>query len=393
MSLNIRAAASCEVCDALIDDEITKRDALETALFGADRYAACIVCRRAVLQPWTPEYRLKWDKRQAQLVDEVTRPLRAAWANGMLAAQGGEKPRITPGEFVDALNGAFGKQTTNRATHAKGIVLSGTFTPTPQAVRLSKAPHFKQAVPITVRFSDNTGIPTLPDAAPQARPHGMAIKFHLPDGTDTDLVTHSLNGFPAKTAEDMRQFIVAATASGPGVAAPTPIQKYLEAHPEAKPFATAPGPAPVSYGTLAYFGVNTFKFIAADGRATFGRYQIIPETGKQFLSKDDAVNASHDYLLDEIRTRVAKGPVRFKFVLQLPVPGDKLDDPSIPWSDTNKTNELGTIEITSVVSDSDATQRALLFLPSLLPDGIEPADPMIRFRGLAYPVSYDRRHR
>jgi hypothetical protein len=35
---------------------------------------------------------------------------------------------------------------------------------------------------------------------------------------------------------------------------------------------------------------------------------------------------------------------------------------------------------------------ALLFLPSLLPDGIEPADPMIRFRGLSYPVSYDRRH-
>ena len=301
-------------------------------------------------------------------------------------------PRITPGDFVDALNGAFGKQTTNRATHAKGIVLLGTFKPTPEAAGLSKAPHFKHSVPITVRFSDNTGIPTLPDAAPQARPHGMAIKFHLPDGTDTDLVSHSLNGFPAKTGEDMRQFILAVIASGPGVAAPTPIQKYLEAHPEAKPFATNPGPPPVSYGTIAYFGVNTFKFIAADGKATFGRYQIIPETGKQFLSKEDVAKASHDYLIDEIRARVGKGPVKFKFVLQLPVPGDSLEDPSIPWADTNKTIELGTIEVTSVVPDSDATQRALLFLPSLLPDGIEPADPMIRFRGLTYPVSYDRRH-
>jgi len=301
-------------------------------------------------------------------------------------------PRITPGDFVDALNGAFGKQTTNRATHAKGIVLLGKFTPASEAAALSKAPHFKQAVPITVRFSDNTGIPTLPDAAPQARPHGMAIKFHLPDGTDTDLVTHSLNGFPAKTAEDMRQFILAVIASGPGTAAPTPIQKYLEAHPEAKPFATNPGPPPVSYGTLAYFGVNTFKFVTTDGKATFGRYQIIPEAGRQFLSKGAIANVSHDYLIDEIRGRVGKGPVRFKLVLQLPAPGDQLEDPSIPWADTNKTMELGTIEITSVVPDSDATQRALLFLPSLLPDGIEPADPMIRFRGLAYPVSYDRRH-
>jgi catalase len=301
-------------------------------------------------------------------------------------------PRITPGDFVDALNGAFGKQTTNRATHAKGIVLLGKFTPTSQAAALSKAPHFRQAVAIAVRFSDNTGIPTLADVAPQARPLGMSIKFHLPDGTDTDLVTHSLNGFPAKSPEDMRQFILAVIASGPGVATPTPIQKYLEAHPEAKPFAIDPGPPPVSYATIAYFGVNTFKFIAADGKVTFGRYQIIPESGKQFLSKDVVVNASHDYLLEEIRTRVRKGPVRFKLVLQLPAPGDKLDDPSIPWADTNKIIELGTIEIASVVPDSDATQRALLFLPSLLPDGIEPADPMIRFRGLAYPVSYDRRH-
>src|SRR4029453_1865227 len=114
-------------------------------------------------------------------------------------------------------------------------------------------------------------------------------------------------GFPAKSPEDMRQFILAATASGPGVAAPTPIQKYLEAHPEAKPFATAQGPAPVSYGTIAYFGVNTFKFIAADGKATFGRYQIIPEAGLQFLTKEDGVKVFQDYLIEEIRTRVGKG--------------------------------------------------------------------------------------
>jgi len=34
----------------------------------------------------------------------------------------------------------------------------------------------------------------------------------------------------------------------------------------------------------------------------------------------------------------------------------------------------------------------LLFLPGLLPVGIESADPMIEFRDKAYPVSYDRRH-
>src|SRR5215472_10855674 len=33
-----------------------------------------------------------------------------------------------------------------------------------------------------------------------------------------------------------------------------------------------------------------------------------------------------------------------------------------------------------------------MFLPALLPAGIEPADPMIQFRNKTYPVSYERRH-
>ncbi|RPJ66189.1 MAG: catalase, partial [Alphaproteobacteria bacterium] len=36
--------------------------------------------------------------------------------------------------------------------------------------------------------------------------------------------------------------------------------------------------------------------------------------------------------------------------------------------------------------------RALLFLPAELPEGIEPADPMIQARNAAYIVSYGRRH-
>ena len=35
----------------------------------------------------------------------------------------------TPESFVDALNSAFGKQTTQRAAHAKGVVLLGRFVP------------------------------------------------------------------------------------------------------------------------------------------------------------------------------------------------------------------------------------------------------------------------
>jgi len=190
----------------------------------------------------------------------------------------------------------------------------------------------------------------------------------------------------------MRRFIIAVSSSGPGVSSPTPLDKFLETHPAAKRFVTSLEPPPVSYATLAYFGVNSFRFTNTDGKVTFGRYQIIPQAGKHFLSKEDAAKATPDYLSDELRNRLAKGPIRFDFRLQLPEASDKIDNPSITWSDKNKTVDLGVIEITSIVPDSATTERTLLFLPDLLPVGIEAADPMIQFRNKAYPISYDRRH-
>ena len=299
----------------------------------------------------------------------------------------------TPETFVDALNFTFGKQTTQRATHAKGVVLVGRFTPTSAAQTMSKAPHFKRPVPVTVRFSDNTGIPKLPDAAPLATPHGLAIKFHLPDGTETDLVTHSFNGFPTATPDDQRRFFIAVGMSGAGVPSPTPLETFMKDHPTAKAFLTGQDPPPVSYATTTYFGVNSFKFTNAAGKSTFARYQLIPLAGRHFLTKDESAKAPPDYLSNEVRARVGRGAIKFKVVLQLAEPGDKIDDPSVAWADTNKLIEVGTLAINANVPDTEATDRGLLFLPGVLPLGIEPADAMIQFRSKTYPVSYERRQK
>jgi catalase len=136
----------------------------------------------------------------------------------------------TPESFVNALNLAFGKQTTQRATHAKGVVLFGTFAPTAEAASVSKALHFKHKVPVTVRFSANTGMPKIADTNPLATPRGLAIKFHLPDGSETDLVTHSYNGFPTKNPDEQQQFFIAVAGSKPGAPSPTPLEAFQEAH-------------------------------------------------------------------------------------------------------------------------------------------------------------------
>jgi catalase len=185
---------------------------------------------------------------------------------------------------------------------------------------------------------------------------------------------------------------LAIAGSKPGVPSPTPIEAFQETHLAAKTFLTTRDPPPVSYATTTYFGVNSFKFVNEKGAVTIGRYQLLPEAGRHFLSKDESAKAATNYLEDEIRQRVARGAVRFKVVLQLAAPGDKIDDPSVAWASTNKITTLGTLTVASVVPDSEATERALMFLPALLPAGIEPADPMIQFRNKTYPVSYERRH-
>jgi Catalase len=105
--------------------------------------------------------------------------------------------RATLAPFISAAHPGF------RANDAKGIVVEGSFKASSEAPLLSKARLFDgSTIPVTVRFSDSTGIPNLPDGPDLANPHGMAIKFHLPDGSDVDMVSNSLKFFLVSSGAD-----------------------------------------------------------------------------------------------------------------------------------------------------------------------------------------------
>jgi len=300
------------------------------------------------------------------------------------------KPSL-PEQLVDDFAALNGHQPGVRVNHAKGVVVEGTFTPSASAATVSTAAHFQKreaAVPVTIRFSDGSGIPTVPDT--NAIPRGMAIKFTLPNGAKTDIVALSYNGFPVATAEEFDQFLRAIAASGPKAHKPTPLDTFLDAHPAAKTFVTAPKPPPVSFGTLAYFGINAFKFTNAKGAVTYGRYQLLPVAGTQILSPQQLARKSPDYLINEMGPRLRKGPVKFALYLQVADQGDKVDDPSVAWPKSRKMITLGTITLTTPTTESH-TMDTLLFLPGAVTTGIEPADPMIAVRSAAYPISFARR--
>ncbi|HXU71777.1 MAG TPA: catalase family peroxidase [Polyangia bacterium] len=296
--------------------------------------------------------------------------------------------------IVDAINGVFGAQQRNRAIHAKGIVLDATFTPHPGARELSRAPHLqRESTHVTVRFSDFSGNPDVDDADANARPHGMALKFHLADGVDTDILAHSYNGFPVATSEELREMFLALAGSGADATHPTAAERFLSAHPRARAFFEAPKPPPVSFGTLAYFGVSSFAFRNAGGGVAVGRYRLEPGAGEQLLSAEEVARADPDYLRRELRARLVQAPLRFTLLVQLAAPGDRIDDPSEVWPETRPLVELGLLEIYEVVADSETVEQQLVFAPGAVTDGIEPVDPMTAVRDEAYGVSYERRRR
>lgn len=307
---------------------------------------------------------------------------------GSAAFMASQTVEPTPRQMVDALHGAFGQHHA-RAVHAKGVIVEGYFVPAETARRVTIAPHLQTGtsqVPVVARFSDFTGIPDISDTNPLANPRGFAIKFRSPDGTSSDIVSHSFNGFPVATVAEFRQLLIAIAASGKDAPHPTELDKFLEGHPAAKAFLTTQKPAPVSWATTPYFGVNSFKFTNAAGECHFVRYQFVPLAGEQYLPPEQIGAAEANYLSSELSHRLAAGPVRFRLQVQLSGAGDKTDDPSVAWPSSREVVELGTIVLSKQVTDAAADKR-LLFLPGAVTKGIEIADPMLQVRTAAYPIS------
>ncbi|MDX6608019.1 MAG: catalase [Solirubrobacterales bacterium] len=298
---------------------------------------------------------------------------------------------------MDALNAANGGPNPGfRAVHAKGTVCKGTFTPTPEASRLSRAGHLQgEPVEATVRFSNASGNPRTPDAHAIAG-RGMAVKFHLPDGDATDIVAVPLVVFLARTPEDFLEF-TRARIPHPETGQPDAekLGAYLAAHPETG-IAVQKGMSKIapttSFATSDYRALHAFCLVDADGGEHWGRYTWEPEAGTEYLTDEQRDAAPRDYLQDEIRERLGSGIARFTLEFTLAREGDPLDDPTEEWEGEREVVELGEIEVVDVVENPESPESPLVFDPMRLTDGIEPsADKILAARPKAYAVSIERR--
>src|SRR6476469_6319810 len=183
-------------------------------------------------------------------------------------------------ELVDAIGKAGGTYPGHRAAHAKGVVLTGSFSPSEQAKDLTRAAQFAgDPTRVTVRFSNGGANPESNDAG-VGDGRGMAVKFYLPDGSTTDIVGLSIPVFFVRTPEEFLEFTLARAESFEKVG------EFIGSHPATAQAAQQIAPVlipPRSYATVVYNSIHAFRVTNAAGDQCWVRWRWIPEAGVEWL--------------------------------------------------------------------------------------------------------------
>jgi catalase len=188
------------------------------------------------------------------------------------------------------------------------------------------------------------------------------------------------------------EFLNALIATDPTGSHPNAIEQFLGVHPAAMTFVQIPKPIPTSFGRESFFAVSAFNFTNADGRSRYGRYRVLPVGGNEYLREAEAAARSPNFLLDEIKKRVAREPVRFRVVVQLAEAGDITDDATVRWPEARPQLAFGEISLQQIAPNNASEQRHIIFDPIPRVDGIEAsADPLFEPRANIYLMSGRRR--
>lgn len=293
--------------------------------------------------------------------------------------------------LVDAMNAIHGVHPGFRAVHAKGSCCKGTFTATPEAAAVCVAPHLQgPEIPVTVRFSNGSGRPTRADGAKDER--GMAVKFHLPDGRTTDIVSLTLPVFFVKNPNDFLAFLEAQRPD-PETGKPDldRIGAFVDEHPEAQ---KAIGflmfsMSPASFANCTFNGIHAFRFEAPGGAQRFVRYRWVPDAGDATVTDAETRELGREYLHEELERRLGSSTIGYELRFQIAGDDDDPIDPTSPWPEEREQVVAGHLELTSFVGQDC---ESMIFDPGRVIDGIERSDDLIlHARSDAYSVSFERR--
>ncbi len=306
-----------------------------------------------------------------------------AYTAGWLTPQ-----RVTPDKVVDLLTPPNVDPKGHRRNHAKGICFTGSFAANGNGVELSKAQVFsKGQYPVIGRLNLATPNPNAEDGKERVR--GLGLDIRTPDGETWRSAMIDAPFFPVATPQAFYELLQASGSKDAGA-----MPAFAKAHPEIAAFGGWAKSAPFtpSFAENRFNSLNSFVFASAAGKEQVVRWSLVPEAPPTAIPPDELIKRGPDALEKEITERVAKGPVRWKVVVQIANVGDPTSDPSKAWPDDRKTVEVGTLTAEKMIAEADGPCRDINYDPTVLPSGIRTSDdPFPAARSAAYAKSFDRR--
>jgi catalase len=286
-----------------------------------------------------------------------------------------------------------------RRAHAHGHGFVGHFQATAAVAELSVAEHLQgDRVDAVVRLSNGAGSPYAPDlqSARHGATLGLGIEFALPSGGRATWAAPNMTAFPAGTPEDFIAVTTAQRRNARGHRNPLRLLAFVARHPRTVPGLLAlVGHPPVrSFAAADFHGLHAYYLVDGAGRRQAFRYHWTSTMAdERTVSARDAALLAPQFLVEEMRQRVARGPVRWELTFELAQDGDPTDDQLRAWPASRARLHAGTLTLTHEHPDQAAVDD-LVFDPTGVPPGIEcSADPLLAFRSAVYGVSHAARTR
>ena len=297
-------------------------------------------------------------------------------------------------QFLEKISHFDRERIPERVVHARGFLSYGTFTATGKwgdepIERYTRAKLFStegKQTDVALRFSTVIGGR---DSSETARdPRGFAIKFYTEDG-NWDLVGNNLGVFFIRDAIKFPD-VIHALKPDPVTfrQEPARIFDFMSQTPESMHMLVnlfSPRGIPADYRHQQGFGVNTYRWVNADGETKLVKYHWMPSCGVASLTEADAAAIQADDLghaSKDLYEAIERGDYpEWDLLVQMM---DDHDHPELDWDPLDDTKvwpeelyepkKVGTLQLNRNVENFFAENEQISFGTGVLVDGLEFSD-------------------
>jgi catalase len=315
-------------------------------------------------------------------------------------------------QFLEKISHFDRERIPERVVHARGVTAYGFFEaygswgdePISRYTRAKLFQERGKRTDVAVRFSTVIGGRDSSEAARD--PRGFAVKFYTEDG-NWDLVGNNLGVFFIRDAIKFPDVIHALKPDPVDFRQkPNRIFDFMSQTPEAMHMLVnlfSPRGIPADYRHMQGFGVNTYKWVNAEGGTVLVKYHWMPKQGVRSMTAQDAANVqagSLGHATEDLYGAIARGEYpEWELLVQImedhehpELDFDPLDDTKTWPEQEFPPKPVGRMVLDRMPRDFFAENEQISFGTGVLVDGLDFSDDKMLI-GRTFSYSDTQRYR